>query len=338
MRANKILILGIETSCDETAAAVVQNGRKVLSNIVASQTDWHRHFGGVVPEIAARHHLELINTVVDEALAVAESVFPEIDAIAVTRGPGLVGALLVGMATAKAYSLALDVPLIGINHLEGHIYAALLDNPKLTYPFMALIISGGHTSLVLVREPGTFLTIGRTVDDAAGEAFDKIAKFLNLGYPGGPIIDRLARQGDAAKFNFPRAMIDSGDYNFSLSGLKTAVINAVSKLRRDGQDFQIEDVCAAFQRAVIDVQVAKTIKAAIEFECKNIVLTGGVAANTELREYLDSAARRRGLLVFSPTIEMCTDNAAMVAAAAYDHFQMKDFLSLGADVDANLSI
>lgn len=338
MRANKILILGIETSCDETAAAVVQNGRKVLSNIVASQTDWHRHFGGVVPEIAARHHLELINTVVDEALAVAESVFPEIDAIAVTRGPGLVGALLVGMATAKAYSLALDVPLIGINHLEGHIYAALLDNPKLTYPFMALIISGGHTSLVLVREPGAFLTIGRTVDDAAGEAFDKIAKFLNLGYPGGPMIDRLARQGDAAQFNFPRAMIDSGDYNFSLSGLKTAVINAVSKLRRDGQDFQIEDVCAAFQRAVIDVQVAKTIKAAIEFECKNIVLTGGVAANTELRESLDSAARRRGLLVFSPTIEMCTDNAAMVAAAAYDHFQMKDFLSLGADVDANLSI
>lgn len=334
----KTHILGIETSCDETAAAVVANGNDVLANIVASQVDWHRRFGGVVPEIAARHHLELVNDIVDQALAKANISFTNLSAIAVTHGPGLVGALLVGMTTAKSYSYALSIPLIGVNHLEGHVYAVMLDNPELRPPFIALVISGGHTNLVEIEGFGKYITHGRTIDDAAGEAFDKIAKFLGLGYPGGPIIDELAKKGDPSAYDFPRAMLHSGDYNFSLSGLKTAVINLVNNMKKRGEEFSAQDVCASFQRALLDVQVRKTIKLAKETGISSIALTGGVAANSELRSLLTEASDKLGINFFAPSAAMCTDNAAMIAAAAYHHFLKKEYLPLDADVDANLKL
>jgi len=329
------LILGIETSCDETAAAVVADGNKILSNIVSSQVDLHAKYGGVVPEIAARRHLELINPVISEALEEAGLSLEDLTAIAVTIGPGLVGALLVGLATAKALALASDLPLIGVNHLEAHIYANFLEHPSLAPPFVSLIVSGGHTCLVYVADYGRYEMLGETLDDAAGEAFDKVAGFLELGYPGGPIIDELAKQGNPQAIAFPRAVLLSKGYNFSLSGLKTAVLNYVTRQKKAGKALSIPDICASFQEAIIDVQVYKTFRAAQEKAVKKVVLAGGVVANSRLRERFTEEAEKQKIDLFYPSPLLCTDNAAMVACAGYYRWQRGERLFLEADVDAN---
>lgn len=309
------LVLGIETSCDETAASVVRDGREILSNVVASQVDFHARFGGVVPEIASRKHTEAIVGVVDEALSAAGVELGDLTAIAVTYGPGLVGALVVGVSYAKALALATGLPLIGVNHLEGHLFANFLTDPALEPPLVALVVSGGHTSLVHSPAWGEYHTLGSTVDDAAGEAFDKVAKALGLGYPGGPVISRLAAQGDPAAIPFPRAMLNSGDYDFSLSGLKTAVVTYIDAERGAGRELRLPDIAASFQKAVIDVQVAKALRAVEECGVTTFCLAGGVAANPELRESLREAMAARGVAVSVPPLELCTDNAAMIAAA-----------------------
>ncbi len=333
-----ILILGIETSCDETSAAVVANGRAVLSNIVSSQVDWHKKFGGVVPEIASRKHLEFINLVVDEALSQAGVALSDLTAIAVTEGPGLVGALLIGMSEAKALSYVTGLPLIGVNHLEGHIYANFLEHPELKPPFVSLVVSGGHTILVYVENWGKYEVLGETLDDAAGEAFDKIAKFLNLGYPGGPVIDKLAKEGNPNAIPFPRAMMKPDDYDFSLSGLKTAVLNYVSRAQKEGKEVNLADLVASFQAALVDVQVYKTIRAAENKKVKKVVLAGGVAANTSLREKMQKEAEGRGFKLFYPSLKLCADNAAMIAALGYQYYLEGKFLSPEANPNPNLSL
>ncbi|MDI6891396.1 MAG: tRNA (adenosine(37)-N6)-threonylcarbamoyltransferase complex transferase subunit TsaD [Actinomycetota bacterium] len=337
MTGKSLLILGIETSCDETSAAVVAHGRRILSNVVSSQVDWHRKFGGVVPEIASRKHLELINLVVSEALTEAGVALGDLTAIAVTRGPGLMGALLIGMAEAKALSYVAGLPLIGVNHLEGHIFANFLEHPNLKPPFVSLVVSGGHTSLVHVRDYGNYDVLGETLDDAAGEAFDKIAKFLGLGYPGGPIIDELARKGNPKAIDFPRAMLKTKDYDFSLSGLKTAVLNYVARARDEDREVNLPDLVASFQAAIIDVQVHKTLRAAEEKGVDKIVLAGGVAANTALREKLREAMGKK-MTLFYPSIELCTDNAAMIACAGHFWYLKDERLSFEANPDPNLSL
>lgn len=328
-------LLGIETSCDETAAAVVADGKNILSNIISSQVDLHKKYGGVVPEIAARRHLELINPVIMEALAEANIIFNELTAIAVTFGPGLTGALLVGLATAKALALAVDLPLVGVNHLEAHIYANFLEHPSLNPPFVCLIVSGGHTCLVYMKDHGQYEMLGETLDDAAGEAFDKVAGFLGLGYPGGPLIDRLAEKGDPQAISFPRALLSVKNYNFSLSGLKTSVLNYVTRLKREGGEVSLADICAGFQEAIIEVQVDKTLRAVREKSADKIVLAGGVAANTALRRRFSEEAAALGINLFCPPPLLCTDNAAMVASAGYYHWLRGERLALDADVDPN---
>ncbi|HAW60604.1 MAG TPA: tRNA (adenosine(37)-N6)-threonylcarbamoyltransferase complex transferase subunit TsaD [Actinobacteria bacterium] len=337
MTGKSLLILGIETSCDETSAAVVADGKRILSNIVSSQVDWHRKFGGVVPEIASRKHLELINLVVSEALTQAGVALGDLTAIAVTRGPGLVGALLIGMAEAKALSYVTGLPLIGVNHLEGHIFANFLEHPDLKPPFVSLVVSGGHTSLVHVGDYGNYDVLGETLDDAAGEAFDKIAKFLGLGYPGGPIIDELARKGKPEAIDFPRAMLKTKGYDFSLSGLKTAVLNYVARAKDEGRGVNLPDLVASFQAAIVDVQVHKTLRAAEEKGVDKIVLAGGVAANTALREKLRGAMGKK-MALFYPSIVLCTDNAAMIACAGHFRYLKGERLSLEANPDPNLSL
>lgn len=332
------LILGIETSCDETATSVVADGKRILSNIVASQTEFHEKYGGVVPEIASRKHLELINPVINEALERARVDFSGLSAIAVTVGPGLVGALLVGMAAAKALSYALELPLIGVNHLEAHIYVNFLEHPRLRPPLVSLVVSGGHTMLVYMREDWTFEVLGETLDDAAGEAFDKIARFLGLGYPGGPIIDELSRKGNPEAIPFPRAMIDSPSYDFSLSGLKTSVLNYVSGLRRERKEISVPDLVASFQAAIVDVQVAKVLRAARERRVDRILLAGGVAANTALRKKLAHEAEKLRVRLYYPLPYLCTDNAAMVACVGYYHLRAGKTIGLDANVDANLKL
>ena len=307
-------VLGIETSCDETAVAVVED-LKMLSNVLASQHEIHGRFGGVVPELASRAHLERLNPLIDEALRQAETDWPDVEAVAVTRGPGLVGALLVGLASAKAVSLALDVPLIAVNHLEGHIYANFLEHGPPEPPYVVLLVSGGHTMLVHMPEEHRYEILGQTLDDAAGEAFDKIARFLGVGYPGGPEIDRLAQHGNPEAMDFPRAMARSGDYDFSLSGLKTAVIRYVKAEQAAGREMAIEDLAASFQEAVVDVQVQKAVAAAEELGVGTLLMGGGVVANTRLRERMTREADERNLRLLFPSIELCTDNAAMIAAA-----------------------
>lgn len=331
-------ILGIETSCDETSAAVVEDGLKVKSNVVSSQVEFHAKYGGVVPEIASRKHLELINVVIREAVADAGLTLADIDAVAVTIGPGLIGALLVGLAAAKALSYVLDVPLIGVNHLVAHIYANFLEYPDLKPPFICLVASGGHTLLAQMLEDGSLEVLGETLDDAAGEAFDKVARFLGLGYPGGPAIDALAKKGNAKAIAFPRAMLNAKSFDFSLSGLKTAVVNYVNGQRRRGEEPDIADVAASFQAAVIDVQVAKLIRAALEHGVKTILLAGGVAANTALRELLGKRAREHGIQVFHPKFLLCTDNAAMIAGLAFRQLERGETLDLAANADANLRL
>ena len=315
--AKDVLILAIETSCDETAAAVVKNGREVLSNIIYSQIDLHKQYGGVVPEIASRKHIEKINQVIEEALTTADLSLEEIDAIGVTYGPGLVGALLVGVAEAKAISFAKQKPLVGVHHIEGHVSANYIDNKELEPPFLCLIVSGGHTHLVLVKEYGTYEIIGRTRDDAAGEAFDKVARAIGLGYPGGPKIDKLSREGNKNAIPFPRAQIEGAPYDFSFSGLKSAVLNYLNSCEMKKEEINRADVAASFQEAVVDVLVTKTIAAAKDYNMKQVAIAGGVAANSALLAAMEKACGENGLSLFHPSIILCTDNAAMIGSAAY---------------------
>jgi len=305
-------ILGIETSCDETAAALVCGGRTVLSSVVSSQVDLHARFGGVVPEIASRAHLDLLIPIVAESVVSSGVSEGDIAAVGATYGPGLIGSLLVGVSAAKALAMAWEIPFVAVNHLEAHLYASLLEDPELEMPLVVLLVSGGHTLLIRMDGPGRYTLIGQTLDDAAGEAFDKVARYLGLGYPGGPAIDRLAMTGDPSAIAFPRAMFDDG-YDFSFSGLKTSVINWVRK----HPDVDAADVAASFQQAVVDVLVHKAHKAAIEHGAKGLAIGGGVAANSQLRESFLDVCVAEGIRGFLPSREMCTDNAAMVAAAAW---------------------
>ena len=306
------VVLGIETSCDETAAALVMGGNDVLSSVVSTQVDLHAQYGGVVPEIASRAHLELVNPVIARAIVEAGIDEARIDAVACTVGPGLIGALLVGVSAAKAMALAWNVPFVAVNHMEAHLYAAFLEDPDLELPVVVLLVSGGHTMLIEMRGHGDYRLLGQTVDDAAGEAFDKVARYLGLGYPGGPAVDRIAEEGDPEAIAFPRAMMHEG-LDFSFSGLKTAVINHV----RAHPDVTAADVAASFQHAVVDVLVTKARRAARQVGAKGIVLGGGVAANSRLREHLLDACAEDGLQGFLPSRAMCTDNAAMIAAAGW---------------------
>ena len=327
------VVLGIETSCDETAAAVVRGGNDVLSSVVSSQIDLHARFGGVVPEVASRAHLELLTPVIAEALVEAGVEGSGIAAVAATIGPGLIGSLLVGVAEAKALSLVWDVPFVGVNHLEGHLYAAMLEEPDLEPPLLTLLVSGGHTMLVLVEGHGAYKVLGATVDDAAGEAFDKVARFLGLGYPGGPIIDRLAMDGDPKAIVFPRAMLRDG-YDFSFSGLKTAVVSYV----RAHPDVHLEDVAASFQAAVVDVLVTKARRVARDTGARGMCLAGGVAANSALRERVLDVCQEDGLRPFVPSHTMCTDNAAMVAACGWWRLRSDGPTALDAGARPSLSL
>ncbi len=313
-------LLAIETSCDETAAAVVKDGRRVLSNVISSQIDIHRPFNGVVPELASRAHIEQVNSVVERALSEAgigwDNISQKIDAVAYTRGPGLAGALLVGQLTAQALAYRYGIPLIDVNHLEGHLYAALLEHPRLMPPFLSLVVSGGHTELVHVEGFGRYRILGGTRDDAAGEAFDKVAKLLELPYPGGPVIDRLAHEGDASAVHFPRPYM-KGSWDFSFSGLKTAVVNHVRGSGKKPGRKEIRDICASFQSAVVDTLVTKTMAAARHCSAGAIVIGGGVSANGALRKAFKSAGRKERISVFLPSPAYCTDNAAMIGCAAF---------------------
>ncbi|MDF2544733.1 MAG: gcp [Herbinix sp.] len=316
-----MLLLAIETSCDETAAAVVRNGREVLSNVISSQIDLHKLYGGVVPEIASRKHIEKINQVIEEALETAQMELKDLDAIGVTYGPGLVGALLVGVAEAKAISYAAGKPLVGVHHIEGHISANYIENKDLEPPFLCLIVSGGHTHLVLVKEYGEYQIIGKTRDDAAGEAFDKVARAIGLGYPGGPKIDKLSKEGNKNAIAFPRANIEGSPYDFSFSGLKSAVLNHINYCEMKNIDINKADIAASFQEAVIDVLVTRTILSAKDQGMKKVAIAGGVAANSSLRQAMMQACEKEGLQFYYPSPIFCTDNAAMIGAAAYYEYQ-----------------
>ncbi len=307
------IIMGIETSCDETAVAIVKNGREILANVVASQIESHKRFGGVVPEIASRHHVEQITLVLEEALAQANVDVKDLDAIAVTEGPGLVGALLIGVNAAKALAFAHGIPLVGVHHIAGHIYANRLV-AEMKFPLLSLVVSGGHTELVYMKEHGHFEVIGETRDDAAGEAYDKVARTLNLPYPGGPHIDKLAHEGQAT-IDLPRAWLEEGSYDFSFSGLKSAVINVVHNAQQRGEDIAPEELAASFQESVIDVLVTKTQKAVKEYGVKQVLLAGGVAANKGLRAKLSTEFADSDVEIVIPPLSLCTDNAAMIAAA-----------------------
>lgn len=312
-----ILILGIESSCDETAAAVVKNGRTILSNIISSQIDIHTLYGGVVPEIASRKHMERINQVIEEALKQAGVTLDDLDAIGVTYGPGLVGALLVGVAEAKAIAYARQLPLVGVHHIEGHVSANYIEHPDLEPPFLCEIISGGHTHLVIVKDYGVFEILGRTRDDAAGEAFDKVARAIGLGYPGGPKIDKVSKEGNAKAMTFPRAHIEDAPYDFSFSGLKSAVLNYLNQCHMAGQEVCQADVAASFQQAVVDVLVDNAIRAARDYHMKKLAIAGGVASNSALRKAMAGACQAAGIAFYHPSPIYCTDNAAMIGTAAY---------------------
>jgi N6-L-threonylcarbamoyladenine synthase len=331
MMKKKCFILGIETSCDETSAAVVENGRKILSNVISSQVDLHKRYGGVVPEIASRKHVEIINAVIQDSLEQAGVTFRDIDVIGVTYGPGLVGALLVGVSAAKALAFALDKPLVGVHHIEGHIAANYLEHQDLQPPYICLVASGGHSHIVHIQDYNTFEILGQTRDDAAGEAFDKVARVIGLGYPGGPLIDKLAKQGNKDAVKFPKVSFDDGSLDFSFSGVKTAVLNYVNKLEQKGETYNRADIAASFQNAVVEVLVDKTVVAAQKLGINTIALAGGVAANSALRQLLAERAKENGLKVYYPSPILCTDNAAMIACAAYYEF----IAGKRADLDLN---
>jgi N6-L-threonylcarbamoyladenine synthase len=333
-----VITLGIETSCDETAVAIVEDGFTVRANLIARQEQLHERFGGVVPEVAARAHVESLNPLLDQALREAGVGFRSLDGVAVTNGPGLVGALLVGMAAAKAISLTTGVPLIGVNHLEGHIWANFLAHGEPDPPYVALIVSGGHTMLVHIPELHHHEVLGQTLDDAAGEAFDKVARLLGLGFPGGPALDALAAQGDPTAVRFPRSMADSGDLDFSMSGLKTAVLRYLRAEQESGRDVSLPDVAASFQEAIVDVQVSKTIAAASDLGVETVLLGGGVVANTRLRERMADAGPRAGLRVLYPPLDLCTDNAAMIATVGSARLARGERSSLDIAADPNLRL
>ncbi|MBS3681259.1 tRNA (adenosine(37)-N6)-threonylcarbamoyltransferase complex transferase subunit TsaD [Ornithinibacillus massiliensis] len=327
-------ILGIETSCDETAVSIVKNGREVLSNVVASQIESHKRFGGVVPEIASRHHVEQITLVLEEAFNESGLDWDDIDAIAVTEGPGLVGALLIGVNAAKALAFAKGKPLVGVHHIAGHIYANRLEE-EFQFPLLALIVSGGHTELVLMKEHGSYEVIGETRDDAAGEAYDKVARMLNLPYPGGPHIDRLAAEGEAV-IDFPRAWLEEDSFDFSFSGLKSAVINKIHNAKQKDITFKQEDIAASFQASVIDVLATKTLKAAMQYNVKQVIVAGGVAANKGLRAELEAKFKETTIPLLIPPLRLCTDNAAMIAAAGTINYEQGK--RSGMDLNANPSL
>ena len=350
MIKGKFAILAIESSCDETAAAVVLDGREVLSNVISSQIDIHKAYGGVVPEIASRHHLNNVNWVCQQALDEAAETLAaqgegdglvtmdDIDAIGVTYGPGLVGALLIGLATAKAYALATGKPLIGVHHIQGHICANFIEHKELEPPFMALVISGGHTNIVEVTDYNECQVLGGTRDDAAGEAYDKVARVLGLGYPGGPLIDKIAKEGNPEAVEFKRVFLEKDSFDFSFSGIKTGVLNYVNSEKQAGREISVPDVAASFQQAVLDVIVAKTVTAALDMKKDKIVMAGGVAANSRLREMLQAECDKHGIKLYHPSPILCTDNAAMIGCAAYYNYKAGKVSDLTLDAIPNLPL
>ncbi len=333
-----VYILAIESSCDETAAAISKNGLTILANVVASQIDWHREFGGVVPELASRKHLEFINPVISQALQEADLQWEDIDAIAVTYGPGLVGSLLVGITAAKTLSYLMEKPLIGVNHILGHIYANFISHQELETPVVCLTVSGGHTDLLYFKDLQGYEILGRSRDDAAGEAFDKVARFLKLGYPGGPHIEKIARQGDPQAVEFPRAEFKDDSLDFSFSGLKTAVINYVHNLRQQNKEINRADLAASFQQAVIDMLNKNILQAVEKHDVKNVVLAGGVAANGEFRRQLQEKLQAKNKGLYYPPLKYCTDNAAMIAAVAYFQYLKQDFKPLTLQPEPGLKL
>ncbi len=338
MKDGKFITLGIETSCDETSIAVTAEGREVLSDIISSQIAVHTKFGGVVPEIASRHHLQNINGVLDQALSEAGASLADVDLIGVTNGPGLIGAVVIGVATAKALSLAAGIPLVGVNHMHGHVSASYLQYPELEPPFLALIVSGGHTNIVEVTDYNRCTVLGGTRDDAVGEAYDKVARVVGLGYPGGPKVDRAAKDGDPDAIRFKRVYLENGSLDFSFSGLKTQVLNYINRERMAGREVNVADLSASFQQAMLDVLVDKTMLAAEQTRADRLVTAGGVAANSRLRKMLAEACGARGIRLYMPEPVLCTDNGAMIAAAAYYKYRMQGPDDLSLDAYANLPL
>jgi N6-L-threonylcarbamoyladenine synthase len=331
-------ILAIESSCDETAAAVVVNGREVLSNVISSQIDIHKKFGGVVPEVASRKHIEAVSAVVQEALDTANINFKDIDAVAVTYGPGLVGALLVGLQYAKALAYSLNVPLIGVNHIEGHISANFIQYKELEPPFVTLVVSGGHTFIVYMKDYGNFEVMGQTRDDAAGEAYDKVARAIGLGYPGGPKIDKLSKEGNENAIKFPRANFHDESLDFSFSGVKSAVLNYLNKLDMKGEEYNAADIAASFQKSVVDVLVDNSMKACKIKQVNKIAIAGGVAANSYLRNAMMKRGEKEGIEVMFPEMVLCTDNAAMIGSAAYFEYLKGRVSDLTLNASPNLKL
>jgi len=334
----ELVILGIETSCDETAASVVRGGRTVLSNVIYSQIDLHTLYGGVVPEIASRKHIEKINHVIEQALKEANTKLEDLDAIAVTYGPGLVGALLVGVSAAKAISFASGIPLVGVHHIEGHISANYIENQNLEPPFLCLVVSGGHSHLVLVNDYGKYEILGRTRDDAAGEAYDKVARAIGLGYPGGPKIDKIAKEGNPDAIRFPRARVDNSNFDFSFSGLKSSVLNYLNGMKMKDEPICVPDVAASFQKAVVDVLVDHSMAALKEYKINKFAIAGGVASNSAIREAFSSACKESGVTFYHPSPIYCTDNAAMIAVAGYYDFVNGVRSGLDLNAIANLKL
>lgn len=333
-----VVILAIESSCDETAAAVVKNGRTVLSSVISSQIATHTVYGGVVPEIASREHIKAINYVIRRALAETDMRLSDLTAIGVTYGPGLVGALLVGVAEAKALAYGAGKPLVGVHHIEGHVSANFIEHPDLEPPFVCLIVSGGHTHLVIVKDYGEFEIIGRTRDDAAGEAFDKVARAVGLGYPGGPKVDRAAKEGNPHAVEFPRGKIDGSPYDFTFSGLKSAVLNYINHAKMTGEEIYVPDLAASFQNSVVDSLVSRTVAAAKEYGYRKVAIAGGVASNSALRAAMEEACRRRNLRCYYPSPILCTDNAAMIGAAAYYEYRKGNLAGWDLNAVPNLKL
>mgnify|MGYP001178178010 CR=1 FL=1 len=333
-----ITVLGIETSCDETSAAVVRNGRIVMSNVISSQVDLHRKYGGVVPEIASRKHVELIMPVINQAVEEAGISLRDIDVVGVTYGPGLVGALLVGLSAAKAIAFSLNKPLVGVHHIEGHISANYIEYKDLEPPFVCLVASGGHSHIVYIKGYGEYEIMGQTRDDAAGEAFDKIARAIGLGYPGGPLIDKAAASGNRDAISFPRVFFEDKSLDFSFSGVKTAVLNYINSIEQKGEEIPVNDIAACFQRAVVEVLVDNTIKAALKTNSKIICMAGGVASNTELRRCMKISAEEKGIKVYYPKPVLCTDNAAMIASAAYYEYMKGNISDLSLNAVPSLKL
>ena len=338
MKEDKITILGIESSCDETAAAVVENGRTVLSNVISSQIDIHTIYGGVVPEIASRLHLENVNGVIRLALKEAGKTFDDIDAIAVTKGPGLVGALLIGVSAAKALAFALHKPIVGVNHIRGHVAANYISHPELKPPFVCLIVSGGHTHLTIVRDYRDLMIVGKSVDDAAGECYDKVARAVGLGYPGGPKVDKASKGGDPEAIVFPKGEVRDRPYDFTFSGLKSAVLNYINKANMTGEQICVPDLCASFQQTVVDSLVSRTMDCAKAYGIKNVALAGGVSANSALRAAFQKACEENGFGCFYPEPIYCTDNAAMIVAAGYHDYLAGDVSDMTLNADPSLKL